>query len=282
MTKARIVDHLGEAKYMENQLYIGQVSKLLGISDNTLRFFDKEGIVHAKKAPNGYRFYDDWDINFLIEYKKYRSFGFHVEETKDILYEDSLDTLRSRIEDNEKEIEKQIQRGYMLLEYHRNYISRLEDIKNKVGQVIFTDMVEIDYFPMRYNNTYMCKPDVSELFSPWSEAFPFVEPLLVVNQPHDENYECALSIRHEYLDRIPLPRNHLVKSSVPGQAVNTVIVGGEKNTFSTQLLADTFFEIEAQGYDVAGPSVGYYLARVHEEERYCRYIDVYIPVRKKV
>ncbi len=262
----------------ENQLYIGQVSKLLDISSNTLRFFDKEGVVKAKRAENGYRYYDDWDINFLIEYKKYRSFGLTVEDTKDILYEDSLISMQNRLKENEKKIEEKIRYDYMLLEYNKRYCVRLKSIEDKIERWVLTDMVEMQYFPMRYNKVYLCKTDVAELFGAWSKAFPFVEPILIVNQPFDTDYECALSIRKEYLDAIHLPKNHLVQKTSAGKAVNTVIVGGDKDTFSTELLTDTFHYIQEQGYCVAGPTVGYYLARVHEDGRYRRYIDVYIPI----
>lgn len=49
-----------------NILSIGKVSKLLNISRDTLRYFEQENIVVPKKnAENNYRYYDDWDINFL-------------------------------------------------------------------------------------------------------------------------------------------------------------------------------------------------------------------------
>lgn len=263
----------------DNQLSIGQVSKLLNIPGNTLRFFDKEGIVRAKRADNGYRYYDDWDINFLIEYKKYRSFGLSVEDAKDVLYRDSLESLTDRLAENEKAIEEKIRRLKMLLGYNKNYCARLKTIKDKIGARIVTDMPDAEYFPMRYNKVYVCRPDVSELFGAWSDEFPFVEPILIVNKPFDKDYQCALSVRDEYQKEICLPKNLLVKQTLKGRALNTVIVGGEKDTFSTELLNETYKYIEDNGMYRQGAAIGYYLARVHEDGIYRRYIDMYIPIK---
>lgn len=264
---------------MKNALYIGEVSNLLNISKDTLRYFDKEGIVVAKKGNNNYRYYDDWDINFLIEYKKYREFGFNVNQTKEILYNDSLNTLKDRMKSNELEIEKKIRYYQLILEKNKKYISHLDDITEKINQYKMTEMVLIHYFPMRYNNSYLCKPDVSFMMSKWLNYLPIVDPIMIIEDIQKKDYECGISITTEYQKQIQLPFNHLVKSTKKSKAINTIIVAGDKNTFSTDLLEPVYQYINEQGYHINGPIIGYYLARVHEKEGYKRYIDVFVPIK---
>lgn len=264
----------------ENILSIGKVSKLLNIPRDTLRYFEQEGIVVPKKdRENHYRYYNDWDINFLIEYKRYRGYGFNVQETRQILHEDTLEDLRERMNRNQKYIEEKIKYYQMLYQRNEKYRQRLADAERRTGVYKLVDMPEIDYFPMRYNNQYLCREDIADMVTRWMEYFPFVDPVFVVRNPYDEDYECALSFSYEYGFDFLLPKNHLTVSVRKSKAVNTVIVAGGEHTFSTNLLKDTFAYIEDQGWTPEGPVIGYYLARVQEGDQYKRYLDVFVPVQ---
>ena len=68
---------------------ISEVSKILNIPIDTLRYLEAKDIVNPSKNDNNkYRFYEAWDINFLTEFKKFRSFDFSVSEVKEILHSD--------------------------------------------------------------------------------------------------------------------------------------------------------------------------------------------------
>lgn len=263
----------------DDKLYIGEVARLLGIASDTLRYFDKEGIVTAKKNANNYRYYDDWDINFLIEYKKYRSFGYNVQEAKEILYEDDLDQLTDKFAENQKELSKKIRKYQLILDKNQRYIEHLRHIKLKIGQYVMTDMIDVYYFPMRYNNTYLCKPDIAFMMNEWMNYFPIVDPALIIEDSSNHDYECALSIPAYYQQQIHLPFNDLVKHTQKSKAINTIIVAGDKNTFTTDLLNPIYEYIQSQHYEINGTIIGYYLARVHEKDGYKRYIDLFVPIK---
>lgn len=263
----------------DDKLYIGEVARLLGIASDTLRYFDKEGIVTAKKNANNYRYYDDWDINFLIEYKKYRSFGYNVQEAKEILYEDDLDQLTDKFIAKQNDLQKLISQYQLILDKSQRYTNHLCNIRRKIGQYIITDMIDVYYFPMRYNNTYLCKPDIADMMNEWMNYFPIVDPALVIEDSTNHDYECALSILANYQKQIHLPFNNLVKHTQKSKAINTIIVAGDKNTFSTDLLNPVYEYIKTHHYQINGPVIGYYLARVHEKDGYKRYIDLFVPIK---
>lgn len=58
---------------MKNQFNIKEVSKLTGLSEHTLRFYEKQLLIkNISRDENGYRIYSDFDIewiNFLIKVK---------------------------------------------------------------------------------------------------------------------------------------------------------------------------------------------------------------------
>ena len=55
---------------------IGEVSKLLDIPIETIRYYESKKIISLKRAnDSNYREYETWDIYYLLECKKFRSYN---------------------------------------------------------------------------------------------------------------------------------------------------------------------------------------------------------------
>ena len=60
---------------------IGDVARILGISPDLIRYYEEKGVVSPQKDPyNNYRYYDTWDINFLLDCLWYKNFGFGIDQ----------------------------------------------------------------------------------------------------------------------------------------------------------------------------------------------------------
>ena len=66
---------------------IGEVAKLLGISSETVRYYEREGVIRSQKIDqeSGYRYYEALDINALMRVRMYRNYGFTLQEAKEML-----------------------------------------------------------------------------------------------------------------------------------------------------------------------------------------------------
>lgn len=70
---------------------IGKVASLVDISANTLRYYEREGLVHpASKSATGYRLYDEDTIARVRFIKQAQHCGFTLAEIRELL------TLRAR------------------------------------------------------------------------------------------------------------------------------------------------------------------------------------------
>ncbi|MDR1573273.1 MAG: MerR family transcriptional regulator, partial [Clostridiales Family XIII bacterium] len=68
---------------------IGAVTKLLNLSEDTLRYYESRGVVAPQKdEESGYRYYDAWDLNFLLDGIWYRSFDFPLKDVVKMINED--------------------------------------------------------------------------------------------------------------------------------------------------------------------------------------------------
>ena len=62
---------MNKSKYL-----IGDVANLMGISRDTLRHYEKRGLLTARKAANGYRYYTEADISRFISILYQRNISF--------------------------------------------------------------------------------------------------------------------------------------------------------------------------------------------------------------
>lgn len=74
------------------------IRERLGFSRDTLRFYEQRGIIKPEvDSKNGYRYYDDWQVNLLWDAKYYQGMGFSLAEVQEILQRETLGGLRERM-----------------------------------------------------------------------------------------------------------------------------------------------------------------------------------------
>lgn len=66
-------------------LFIGQLSRKSGLSRDTLRFYEKEGILKSNRLSNNYRVYQGKDLDRLRFVESARQAGFSLREIQKLL-----------------------------------------------------------------------------------------------------------------------------------------------------------------------------------------------------
>lgn len=67
-------------------LKIGKIAKMTGLSDSGIRFYEKAGIINpAPQENSNYREYSLQEVSVLMGCKWYRSCGFSLEETLQLI-----------------------------------------------------------------------------------------------------------------------------------------------------------------------------------------------------
>lgn len=69
-------------------MLIGELSAKTGLSRDTIRFYEKEGLIEAGKQENPYNNYKEYDsesIKRLETIRRIKGFGFTLNEVKDLL-----------------------------------------------------------------------------------------------------------------------------------------------------------------------------------------------------
>ena len=75
---------------MKNYYKINEISKLYNIGVDSIRYYEELGILHPKRASNGYRQYTTNDIHRLNVIRDLRSLGFSMQSIKAYLENQSI------------------------------------------------------------------------------------------------------------------------------------------------------------------------------------------------
>ncbi|MDO5408770.1 MAG: MerR family transcriptional regulator [Eubacteriales bacterium] len=131
---------------MEKEKYlIGDVANLMGLSRDTLRYYEKRGILSSEKGDNGYRYYNERDISKLIGILYQRKMDIGLDDMEELWSEDgTLDKLtritRLRLEEEKKAIRK-----------HEQTVARLRITQNDCENINHhLNQVTMQNFPSAY------------------------------------------------------------------------------------------------------------------------------------
>ncbi|MFF3543148.1 MerR family transcriptional regulator [Streptomyces platensis] len=61
---------------------IGELAELAGVSTRSLRYYEAQGLLRARRSANGYREYGDGDLRMVREIRSLLDLGFGLEETR--------------------------------------------------------------------------------------------------------------------------------------------------------------------------------------------------------
>ena len=152
---------------------IGDVSGILGISPDLIRYYEEKGVVTPKKDPhNNYRYYDTWDINYLIDCLWYKNFGFGIEPIANMISECSYDDLLNRLEVKGEDIMAVIRRQELLLQRIKLFCERLTSTQRFLGKCDLRESAEFVRYINRRNYTYDNSATLREITKKWLKYMP--------------------------------------------------------------------------------------------------------------
>lgn len=131
------------------ELYsIGETARLLGVSVQTLRHYDKMGLLEPDfiNSETGYRYYSFNKFHYIDRIKYLQRFGLSLDEIKIIISEGRVDRLLSFLEqqhEKQKMELKRIQETIADIEWYSHYFTYLS--KNKTSDKLYKIHLEKRY-----------------------------------------------------------------------------------------------------------------------------------------
>lgn len=131
---------------MKDYYKIGEISNLYGIGTDSLRYYEKIGILKPRRDDNGYRMYGIDEIRTLNILRELRSIGFSMAEIKDHLLDFNLEKTLAMFQ---KEIDAIDQKAAELESLKVQLTGRMKEIQDHVRAAAAFDQPRIQHIPRR-------------------------------------------------------------------------------------------------------------------------------------
>lgn len=129
----------------KKEYFIGDLSHMVNMSRDTLRFYEKKGIISAKRKENGYRYFSEDDLYRLLAISYHRKTDDSLENIRNFLDgSNSVSCLQTHLDSRIAEEEEELRR-------HRQIITRLKLMKRDMNAIEnHLDRCCIKPFPSSY------------------------------------------------------------------------------------------------------------------------------------
>ncbi|MCR4772032.1 MAG: MerR family transcriptional regulator [Oscillospiraceae bacterium] len=262
---------------------IGDVSRILGISTDLLRYYEKKGVVKPQKDKNNdYRYYDTWDINFLIDCLWYKSFGFGISQIAYMVTQCWHGDLVSLTDEKCDELESTIRRQELLLEQLKKHRDDLARVKDCMYVCDIVPSPEIVSYLNRFNSEYADSAELQRLSSQWLDYMPFAQRYFEIPQDgltgEGDDYAWGFSLSVKLADELGVPVKPPVVRRPSRMSIHSAFKSSGKNAFTPRHLDFMLEFAEKNGYTITDRAAGNLVCSVIDDDVLTGYFEVWLPI----
>lgn len=155
---------------MDNKYNISNVAKMLNISNELLRHYERKGLISPIRSQNGYRFYEENDIHLLLGIRRFRNAGFSLNEVDTLLHTGDYDDIKEMLSKRIKDLDYEIMQKKAVLDSMVKIMDDLNTLKENIDLVEVCDSPSILCIDKSHSNL----SDYPDLFLRWQENMPAV------------------------------------------------------------------------------------------------------------
>ncbi len=264
---------------------IGDVARILGVSTDILRYYERKGVVTPEKDENNdYRYYDSWHINFLTDCLWFKNYGFSIEQTAEMLHIPNTAELSGLFENKEEELRAHIRRCEMLLRRSAEHRRDLETIDRLLYKCEIAQSPEFIRFINRIGDNFLTDSVTHEAAKQWLSVLPFNRRYFEMASDSllpglEDEYRWGYSLSMDYAEALDFRQRPPMIHFPSRRSIHTVFKNADgKGGFSPHLLQYTLDYARREGIAVYGPIHGVLLASVQEEQGLTGYFEAWIPI----
>lgn len=129
---------------MEKIYTISQIGKLLGLSNDAIRFYEKKGLVHPNINPNNnYRMYTLKNVLELLDIIYYRHLDFSINEIQELYQKLDPNQVANSVDMQKNKVERRIL-------YEQQLLKKINYIQSLFNQIQTDKHIQIVTFPPSY------------------------------------------------------------------------------------------------------------------------------------
>lgn len=258
---------------------IGETAKILGISSELLRHYERLGIISPQRHANGYRCYDLDTIKKLTGVRRWRGMGFALEDAELLLAstrDNTLQLYRNRLSQMQEEMQWQQEVQAALLET----VQEIETASESVGSFSVREMPDM----LRIVNQHDHELKVCDAgrYRKWIDCMPVVqispgfsiEDIRSGSNMHQFGYVTPL----EKARQLGLAETENAQVIKAGLHASTVIFSEDADHVKARQLKFLLPLLQERGYTPTGDAWGITIGSFEEGTSRRKYHRIFLPI----
>lgn len=273
---------------------ISDISRLLDISSNTVRRYEKMGYISpAREDKNGYRYYSDTDINRIISIRMLRKYGFAHNEIGEVANKNigaQVEYWERHLNEMKEEIDY-LTKLTIRLDGNIKIVQRVENLKNRFE---IKECVDMKYVLYQKDGRLLNDKDGIETVHEFMYCAQEVQPvMLFAREALEKNELCCnagWAVKTRNMEKLKLKENSFVNSYPKRKCVFTTLrlfADREKYLIreNKEVIKKDFSQInnfiEKNNLKIAADALGVNAATADENGEDIQYFLLSIPVEEK-
>lgn len=259
-----------QVKCMKHKWTIGEMAKLFDVSTDTLRYYEKAGLLSSvRHCDNSYRYYSYDDLVVLMDILLFRNMEVAVKDIRPMVTTMDLGDIKQVLIQNDRLVEERIEALVRQRSLLGQIIAQYELCEQQLGQFLlvpapafkckFWSAQEEDL--LRIIRQYK-KPDRS-----WMHSIRYtllLQPDELLKNRSFDLAQIGISFDEDKLGRFDFAEQQEF-SALPAKDCLYTVLGTDYSRQENAVLVKALAWLKEQGRQVEGPLLGRYLASVHKD-----------------
>lgn len=257
---------------------IGIVSKLLGISIEGIRNYEKSGLVKSKRdVGSNYRKYSYLDITSLIRTKSYRSLGFSINETLQLTNDASINTILEMLLEKKCILSAEEEILQEKMRYIHSLFEQMTVLEQQIDKVRIEDRHACYWLKFSKNGEILFDDERVELFRKWMNHTPFV--FISSKYSEDGNVYGGLTISAQHVSAgvfdDALVHSGLVDYLPTVQCITLTVRENGNDHADIRLTAPLLEYAQKHNFSISPDFFGKNIISINKSTNYTRYRKIY-------
>ena len=263
---------------------IGTVSKLLGISSEGLRLYERNGILSTQRdVSNGkYRLYSYLDITALMRARTYHNYGFSLQQTEMLINTDDTEAVKRMYHERQAQIKEELRQKQLLSAHMDETIELIDSISSQLDMITESVRPAMYRFEYAKDNKFFIKPDSYGKFQFWVSLAPITFTAL----RNDWNALCSgkdisisgMGITEDFARQFGICEDEQVKYYPEHKCLYTVVKLTGEDAKATDYLSSLIDFVNKRGCHVCGDCISRTFMSLNKKTKYTRYRQIWLPI----
>ncbi|MCD7892402.1 MAG: MerR family transcriptional regulator [Erysipelotrichaceae bacterium] len=268
---------------MYNTYTIGELAKILDVTAETIRYYERKNIIQPiKNKESGYRYYTTWDLHMIIRARCYLGFGFSIEEVADLLQKEKLEDIDAILAKQEDVLQQNIIYQMNLLRKLRLNRSLINDKENQQKQFCIQTRPGIYRIDTQKCYTLDLTNQERNELKKFCEYIPFVfsTALFPKNYIEEKNkdFYFGIGIEEEYAQLFDVKENDYVHYYPPQTCLYMSFPSRSSQFLTYEVLEPAFNYMEENNLQLNGDVITQIVSMWKPEEEYFNLHNIWIPI----